>query len=201
LLEAKAKASHGTWLPWLREHTAVSERTAQRWMRFAENAEALLARSAIVADLTFAKANRLLVAPKPASCEPREAGGAEDLPNKLVAAVDEFVAEAGKFMDLDEGRQLLKERSAVRVDEQAKTPVIELADVSRVVDVVAEPALADCTADTGLGKYRDLRQYFESAPALPSLLDIKAMTAKHWRIPSPGRTLSRHQCCTARPAR
>jgi hypothetical protein len=182
LLEAKAKAPRGTWLPWLREHTAVSERTAQRWMRFAENAEALLAKSATVADLAFPKASRLLAAPKPASCELREAGGVEDLPNKLVAAVDEFVADAGKFLDLDEGRQTLKQRLAVRVDEQVKAPVIEVANISHVVDVVAEPVLADCTADTGLAKYRDLQQYFESAPALPSLMDIKAMTTKQRRI-------------------
>jgi hypothetical protein len=68
------------------------------------------------------------------------------------------------------------------VNEQVKAPVIELANVPRAVDVVAEPVLADCTADTGLAKYRDLQRYFESAPALPSLLDIKTMTAKHRRI-------------------
>jgi hypothetical protein len=179
LLEAKASTGHGGWLPWLREKTNVSERTAQRWMRFAENAEALLAKSATVADLAFAEADRLLAAPEPASCEPRRAGGAEDLPDKLLAAVDEFVAEASEFMDLDEGRQLLKQRLAVRVDEQVKAPVIEVANISRVVDVVAEPVLADCGADT---KYRDLRHYFESAPALPSLINIKVMIAKHRRI-------------------
>jgi hypothetical protein len=155
LLEAKAKAPHGTWLPWLREHTAVSERTAQRWMRFAENAEALLAKSATVADLAFAKANRLLVAPKLGSCELREAGGAEDLPNKLVAAVDEFVAHAGEFMDLDEAPQLLKERSAVRLDQQAKIPAIEVANISREVDVVAEPGIWSDTVAGRLQQCRD----------------------------------------------
>jgi len=29
LLEAKAQVPHGQWLPWLREHCAMSERTAQ----------------------------------------------------------------------------------------------------------------------------------------------------------------------------
>jgi hypothetical protein len=85
-------------------------------------------------------------------------------------------------MDLDEDPQLLKQRLAVRVDEQVKAPVIEVANISRVVHVVAEPVLADCTADTGLAKYRDLKQYFESAPALPSFMDVRAMTAKDRRI-------------------
>ena len=35
LIEAKELLKHGQWLPWLREHCALSERTAQLYMRIA----------------------------------------------------------------------------------------------------------------------------------------------------------------------
>jgi len=37
LLEAKGQVSHGQWLPWLRDHCSLSERTAQLYMRVAKN--------------------------------------------------------------------------------------------------------------------------------------------------------------------
>jgi hypothetical protein len=36
LIEAKAQVQHGQWLPWLREHCKMSERTAQLYMRLAK---------------------------------------------------------------------------------------------------------------------------------------------------------------------
>ena len=33
LLEAKEQLKHGQWLPWLRDHCIMSERTAQLYMR------------------------------------------------------------------------------------------------------------------------------------------------------------------------
>jgi hypothetical protein len=39
LLEAKALVRHGEWLPWLEEHCDVSERTAQIYMKLAEDRE------------------------------------------------------------------------------------------------------------------------------------------------------------------
>ena len=36
LIEAKAAVRHGEWLSWLRDHTGISERTAQRYMRLAQ---------------------------------------------------------------------------------------------------------------------------------------------------------------------
>jgi hypothetical protein len=37
LIEAKAQVPHGSWLPWLRDHCTISERTAQLYMRVAKN--------------------------------------------------------------------------------------------------------------------------------------------------------------------
>ncbi len=37
LIEAKEKVPHGQWLPWLKENCAISERTAQLYMRLAKN--------------------------------------------------------------------------------------------------------------------------------------------------------------------
>lgn len=62
LNEAKALVGHGQWLSWLEANTRVDERTARRWMRYANNAETVLAKSATVADLTFAEIDRDLSA-------------------------------------------------------------------------------------------------------------------------------------------
>lgn len=39
LIEAKAQVPRGQWLPWLRDHCTLSERTAQLYMRVAKNRE------------------------------------------------------------------------------------------------------------------------------------------------------------------
>jgi Protein of unknown function (DUF3102) len=41
LIEAKALVKHGQWLPWLAEHCAISDRTAQLYMRCAKNRSAI----------------------------------------------------------------------------------------------------------------------------------------------------------------
>lgn len=63
LLEAKSLVRHGDWLPWLAEHCAFSERTAQNYMRISERYPEL-AKSATVADLTYRGAIALLAEPK-----------------------------------------------------------------------------------------------------------------------------------------
>src|SRR5689334_9487178 len=37
LIEAKSLLKHGQWLPWLREHVAMSDRTANRYMKLARS--------------------------------------------------------------------------------------------------------------------------------------------------------------------
>ena len=60
--EAKEQVKHGQWLLWLDEHCAITERTAQLYMRIARHKEALESKSASFADLTLEGAARELSA-------------------------------------------------------------------------------------------------------------------------------------------
>jgi DUF3102 family protein len=64
LIEAKDQVQHGYWLPWLKDHCTISERTAQLYMRVAKNRAAIEMRMAnpqCVADLTLNEAAALLM--------------------------------------------------------------------------------------------------------------------------------------------
>jgi hypothetical protein len=64
LIEAKGRLDHGRWLPWLKDHCAISERTAQLYMRVARNRaeiEAEIANPQRIADLTLSEAAALLM--------------------------------------------------------------------------------------------------------------------------------------------
>ena len=65
LIQAKAKyGQHGVWKSWLNANCELSERTAQRYMKLAEGRPKLeqitKKKSATMADLTLAEAERLL---------------------------------------------------------------------------------------------------------------------------------------------
>jgi hypothetical protein len=57
LIEAKKLVKHGEWLPWLREHCALPERTAQLYMRIAKSG----LESATDADLGLQAAAKAMV--------------------------------------------------------------------------------------------------------------------------------------------
>jgi hypothetical protein len=61
LIEAKALLKHGEWLPWLRDHVQIPERTAQRYMQVAPYA---VVKSDNLADLTGDAAEALAPAPQ-----------------------------------------------------------------------------------------------------------------------------------------
>ncbi len=70
LLVAKATVAHGQWLPWLRANCDLSERQAQRLIRVAQKAPALLeANTSRVSDLSLSAALHLLSKP----AEPKSA--------------------------------------------------------------------------------------------------------------------------------
>jgi hypothetical protein len=60
LLQAKETCKHGQWLPWLREHVAFSERTAQGYMRLAQRREIRNG----VADMSVREGLRYLARPR-----------------------------------------------------------------------------------------------------------------------------------------
>jgi hypothetical protein len=61
LIEAKKQLKHGQWLPWLRDHCTISERTAQLYMRCAKS-RAEIEKSAMgVTDLTLTEAAAMLM--------------------------------------------------------------------------------------------------------------------------------------------
>lgn len=65
LLEAKRKVKHGDWLPWLRDNVEISERTAQAYMRCANNRIKIEEmKSAAPADLTIEDALGDLAKPR-----------------------------------------------------------------------------------------------------------------------------------------
>lgn len=61
LLEAKVLVKHGEWLPWLKQHCSISERTAQLYMRCAKQKDVIVANTQDVADLTLNEAAALLM--------------------------------------------------------------------------------------------------------------------------------------------
>jgi hypothetical protein len=67
LNEAKSLLKHGQWLPWLRDHCSVSERTARLYMRLADNRAQIEGQIGSVADLSVRGAITLISAPK--QCE------------------------------------------------------------------------------------------------------------------------------------
>jgi hypothetical protein len=60
LLEAKARLKHGQWLPWLRKHCEVPERTANHYMRLAEHEVEIETNPKFIADLTITGAIALM---------------------------------------------------------------------------------------------------------------------------------------------
>jgi len=60
LIEAKERVPHGQWLPWLREHCTISERTAQLYMRAAKHRAELESNTQGIADLTLSEAAAVL---------------------------------------------------------------------------------------------------------------------------------------------
>jgi Protein of unknown function (DUF3102) len=62
LIEAKARLKHGQWLPWLRDHCSISERTAQLYMRVGKNRDQIEGQMRNgVADLSLNEAAALLM--------------------------------------------------------------------------------------------------------------------------------------------
>lgn len=114
LIEAKDKVAHGEWGVWLKENFEGSERTAQAYMKVARNREALEAKTAAVADLSFRGALKELAAPK-AGFEEAESEALKSRPFMWDAVPSlEFVREgmeAAEALIEIRGRGLYKEQA------------------------------------------------------------------------------------------
>ncbi len=64
LNEQKAELPHGGWLPWLEANFESDPRTAQRYMKLADNLPAIKANTTPMSHLTLSKALGLLTEPK-----------------------------------------------------------------------------------------------------------------------------------------
>jgi len=91
LRQAKAGCKHGEWLPWLREHFAGSEVTAQRYMRLAERWPELEEKASRMTHLSVRQALEQLAEPKePNQDEESAAPTFEELCEELSRSHDEI---------------------------------------------------------------------------------------------------------------
>jgi DUF3102 family protein len=98
LAEAKALVKHGEWLPWLRDHCAISERTAQLYMRCARSRKDIEANTQRFADLNLNETAALLALSSDARKLLDFAAIAEGLQGE--ALIDFCIAEGvGVFVD------------------------------------------------------------------------------------------------------
>jgi hypothetical protein len=118
LIRAKKDLKHGDWLPWLRDQCALSERTAQDYMKLAESKSKLDAKNALGADLGLKEALRLI----------------EDKPQK------ETPGELGKY---EKARQaLIKKLGKLSPADAEEAAQRTIQDLQNIVAELAKPAVA-----------------------------------------------------------
>jgi hypothetical protein len=128
LIEAKALLKHGQWLPWLRDHCAISDRTARLYTSLARNRAHIEAQIGSVADLSVRGAVALMATPKTSDYAKTAATIAAE------AAVYEL-----DFAELDNRVREREKRSAVAKEfGLAMERIISLAEKNPLVAAVAE---------------------------------------------------------------
>jgi Protein of unknown function (DUF3102) len=111
LIAAKARLRHGEWLPWLRDHCDMSERSAQAFMRVGRNREEIESNPQTTADLTLDAALQLLAKPKPTAARADE--GSTNEPSDRAA---DLAAAAVRIRALMVGVPVAEEPHAVQVE-------------------------------------------------------------------------------------
>ena len=79
LIQAKRFFAHGHWLPWLREHCEVSERTAHLYMRLSRHADEIRNRCGF--DVSVREAVALIAKPRPAETADPEIADPAEMPD------------------------------------------------------------------------------------------------------------------------
>ncbi len=152
LIEAKDQVEHGEWRKWVETNTTVSHRTAQLWMRYAENSEILLTNTQSIALLTFAEADKLIAAqnakevPKPATPKKEQQQKAQvqaalDAYDRLKASGKEPTKEAIKE-EASVGVRAAGQAKAIRETEAKATAAATAAAVETATAKAAKAALS-----------------------------------------------------------
>jgi ParB-like chromosome segregation protein Spo0J len=139
LIEAKALCGHGGWLAWLAENCAVSQRTAQAYMRLARNQTAL-SNTQRVADLPMREALALLSAPTYPDAD-EDAAAFEryrffpPLPADEYAAFKASIAELGVLVpvEVDETGAILDGHERVRAWRELRAEGVDVPDYPRMI--------------------------------------------------------------------
>jgi Protein of unknown function (DUF3102) len=117
LIEARALLKHGEWLPWLRDHCALSDRTARLYTRLARNRPEIERQIGNVADLSVRGAVALIATPN-------ETGLANFAPKIVDAALDDL-----EFADYERAKVCRETRRAAFIAiNGVLSTLIELAD-------------------------------------------------------------------------
>ena len=137
LNEAKAILSHGEWLPWLTEQVEFSERTAQRFMRLANE----WTNPTALSDLGASKALSLLALPADERAQfievPHEVNGeqktvAEMTSRELEQAIKAQKAAEDKAASLEAELQAQRQFTADKLGQAATEAAEKDAEVSRL---------------------------------------------------------------------
>jgi hypothetical protein len=164
LIEAKGLLKHGQWLPWLRDHCAISDRTARLYTRLANNRVQIEGQIGNVADLSV-RAAIALIAPKNQS----------DLAPIVYAALESL-----KFPDFEQLRiERDKRKLAFVAASLALTKIMEIAnkDAADAFWTALGEQLMSAIADCNhlLGKRSDIAS---SARATAATLKIENIASK-----------------------
>ena len=102
LLEAKRQLGHGAWGPWLRQHCAVTNRTAQKYMQLARELPKLTAKAPRVADLSLREGIHLV------SFAGRIAALAPELQDQVLERVEQGARPIAAICEVN--RQRMRDR-------------------------------------------------------------------------------------------
>jgi hypothetical protein len=136
LLEAKAQLKHGQWTAWLKQHCALSERDAQRYMRLAKRRSLIEAKSDKLSDLRVSGALALLALPK---------HGRDDFIKDLGELAEKTVDSASDFTEMETQSekaefQLQHQRDVliVKADRQEPLVVVRLSLAAEIAKGTAK---------------------------------------------------------------
>jgi hypothetical protein len=137
LIQVKSQLKHGEWLPWLAANCHFSERTAQNYLRCAENKTELLAKSATVADLSYRDALALLT---PGAVEKTETELLSAPTHAYISEIDQKVKQASTLEEIkkvhSDFRKIEKSlfgQVLEKEDKLTRARNLELLDKSRIV--------------------------------------------------------------------